>query len=240
VIIDLSGYVSFLPEANAWLHNFEALRRQAPPEKLRLVTIPSAPAEALVRLALALQPLELRSISATVLQSVSAWGKTGIEELETQTTHLLALQTAGTQLFDAQVAFNTLNRFGPSSRLDLSRAWMTLFAEMQSCWRGDAVFPTIQVIHVPVFYGVTFSVCAELASSTDAASIQIACKDAGISMLPVPDSPNNVSVAEATTIQLAASQPDPARPGTWWFWGAADNIRLPAWNAVKFAEKLAE
>ena len=30
-----------------------------------------------------------------------------------------------------------------------------------------------------------------------------------------------------------------AQPGSWWFWGAADNIRLPAANAVKLAEMLA-
>jgi aspartate-semialdehyde dehydrogenase len=240
VIIDLSGYAASLPEANAWLHNFAALRRQALTEKSRLVTIPSAPAEALVRLTLGLQALELRSINATVLQSVSAWGKTGIEELETQATHLLGLQTAGTQWFDAQLAFNTLSCFGPSSRFALSRALTILRAEMHSCWRGDVIFPAVQLIHVPVFYGVTFCACAELASSVDAASIQSACKDAGISVLPAPDGPNNVSIAEGTTIQLAQPQPDPAKPGTWWFWGAADNIRLPAWNAAKLAEKLFE
>jgi aspartate-semialdehyde dehydrogenase len=111
---------------------------------------------------------------------------------------------------------------------------------MRSCWRGDAVFSAVQLIHVPVFYGVTFSVFAELASSADAASIQSACKAAGISTLPPSDSPNNVTIAESTTIQLAAPQPDPFKPGTWCFWGAADNIRLPAWNAVKFAELSAE
>jgi len=31
---------------------------------------------------------------------------------------------------------------------------------------------------------------------------------------------------------------DAVRAGAWWFWGAADNLRLPAWNAVKLAEKI--
>jgi hypothetical protein len=40
-------------------------------------------------------------------------------------------------------------------------------------------------------------------------------------------------------IQLARPEADSSQPGTWWFWGAADNIRLPAANAVKLAEMLA-
>jgi len=39
---------------------------------------------------------------------------------------------------------------------------------------------------------------------------------------------------------LALPESDPAQPGTWWFWGAADNIRLPAATAIKLAEKLVE
>ena len=44
--------------------------------------------------------------------------------------------------------------------------------------------------------------------------------------------------AGETSIQLAKPETDPNAPGTWWFWGAADNIRLPAANAVKLAEML--
>ena len=38
----------------------------------------------------------------------------------------------------------------------------------------------------------------------------------------------------------AGPQADPAASGAWWFWLAADNLRLPAANAVKLAEKLLE
>jgi hypothetical protein len=37
---------------------------------------------------------------------------------------------------------------------------------------------------------------------------------------------------------LSEPKNDSSRPGLWWFFGAADNIRLPAYNAVKLAEKL--
>src|SRR5205823_13481696 len=63
---------------------------------------------------------------------------------------------------------------------------------------------------------------------------------ASLSRLQPPETPSNVTAAEAVAIQLAEAQVEPAKPGTWWFWGAADNVRLPAANAVKLAEKLAE
>src|ERR1700676_5321367 len=225
VVIDLSGHSAALAEAFAWFPGADKLR---------------APAEAIVRLSLSLQPLGLRHLSSTVFQPVATAGKRGIEELETQTSHLLSFQSPGKHLFDAQVAFNILDRFGPSSQFDLHRALGTLRTEVHACLHGNSVIPAIQLLHVPVFYGTTFSACGELDPSADAASIQSACKAGGFSVIPPPDTPTHVRVAEESVIQLAPAQSDPAKPGTWWFWGAADNIRLPAWNAVKLAEKLSE
>jgi aspartate-semialdehyde dehydrogenase len=240
VIIDLSGHSVSLTESPSWFRGIEKLRGHELAENLRLASIPSAPAEALIRLTLCLQGLGLRQGNATVLQSVSAWGRPGIEELEKQSSQLLSIQIPGKQLFDAQVAFNTLDRFGPTSRFDLRAASANLRSQVDACLRGTPVVPAIQLVHVPAFYGVTFSVCAELDTSVDAARMQSACTEAGFSVMPAPDSPNNLSVAEESAVQLAQAEPDPAKPGTWWFWGAADNIRLPAWNGVKLAEKLAE
>jgi aspartate-semialdehyde dehydrogenase len=239
-IVDLSGHAVSLADSVPWFRGLEKLRGQDLPEKPRLATIPSAAAEALIRLTLCLQGSSLSRLGGTVLQPISAWGKPGIEELETQSSQLLSFQTPGKQLFDAQIAFSTMDRFGPASRYDLRATLATLRAEVHSCLRGTAVVPAIQLVHVPVFYGTTFSAFVEVDSSVDAARIQSICKTGGFSALQAPDSPNNLSVAEESVMQLAQPEADPAKPGTWWFWGAADNIRLPAWNAVKLAEKLAE
>jgi aspartate-semialdehyde dehydrogenase len=239
-IIDLSGHSVAFVDSFAWFPSIEKLSGQALPEKRTLATIPSAAAEAIVRLAISLQGLGLRHLTCTVLQPASATGKLGIEELETQTTQLLAMQSPGKQLFDAQLAFNTLDRFGPSSRFHLRHAWEVLRNEVHSCLSEGSVTPAIQLLHVPVFYGVTFAACAELDPSVDAARIHDACKGGGFSLTHAPDSPSNVSVAEETVIHLGPAEADRTKPGTWWFWGAADNIRLPAWNAVRLAETLAE
>jgi aspartate-semialdehyde dehydrogenase len=170
---------------------------------------------------------------------VSAAGKTGIEELETQTKQLLSFQSPGKELFDAQVAFSSLERFGPQSRFELNSARLTLRNEISACLRNEAVLPAAQLVHVPVFYGVTFAACAKLDDGVEEEAISGACERGGF---PILDEwgigPNNISAAGETVIQLSKPKTDQLQPGSWWFWGAADNIRLPAWNAVKLAEKL--
>src|SRR5580693_6721162 len=242
LVIDLSGHSASVGEAVPWFRGFDSLHGQlsAADTQSKLVSIPSAAAEAIVRMAFGLADLRLRVLTATVLQPVSAWGKDAIEELEQQTSHLLAFQPAGTELFDGQIAFNTMMQFGEKSRFDLRAAAVTLRAEVSSCLRGSAVVPAIQVIHVPVFYGTTFSICAELDPTTDVNAVEAAIKAAGFSAKATNDPPNNISVAEDTVISLARPARDEAVPGVWWFWGAADNIRLRAWNAVKLVETLAE
>ena len=99
--------------------------------------------------------------------------------------------------------------------------------------------PAIQVVHAPVFYGSAFSATGVFDSGSEAGSIGQACEDAGFSLPVDADTgPSNVSVAGERTIHLATPQQDISNPETWWFWGAADNIRLPAANAVKLAEML--
>src|SRR6266550_4544326 len=115
MIIDLSGHSAAFANSFAWFPGLEKLRGEVLPTKPTVASIPSAAAEAIVRLALSLEDLGLSRLTSIVFQPVSAAGKRGVEELETQTSQLLSFQSAGKQLFDVQVAFNTRDRFGPAS-----------------------------------------------------------------------------------------------------------------------------
>jgi aspartate-semialdehyde dehydrogenase len=242
LVIDLSGHSATVAEAVPWFRGFDSLHGQlsAADTQSKLVSIPSAAAEGIVRMAFGLADLRLRALSVTVLQPVSAWGRFAIEELEQQTSKLLSFQPAGTELFDAQIAFNTMVQYGEKSRFDLRAAGATLRSEVSSCLRGSAVVPAIQLVHVPTFYGITFSMCAELDPTADVNAVEAAAKAAGFSVKAPDDPPNNINVAEETSIGLARPARDEAVPGIWWFWASADNIRLRAWNAVKLVETLAE
>jgi aspartate-semialdehyde dehydrogenase len=239
-IVDLSGGTVAGPATIAWFPKLDELLGRDFPVDTPAYAIPSAAGTAAAMLALALSKCGARRLTFEWFQPVSEAGRAGIEELETQTGQLLSFQSVGHPVFDAQVAFNMLDRYGSASRQKLAAVRERVRSETKACAGTAAVMPSIQVIHAPVFYGTTFSACAELEPGADAGKIAKACADAGFALhVPGETGPNNVSAAGEKVIQLTAPEADPAHPGTWWFWGAADNIRLPAANAVKLAEMLA-
>ena len=238
-IIDLSGAIAADSEAVSWFPKLDSLHGRTFPAEASVFAIPSAAGTGVASLALGLVKIGVSRLVVICFQPVSEAGRAGIEELESQTGQLLSFQGMGQPVFDTQVAFNLLDRFGPGSKHKLSVARERVRAETKACIGNKPVMPALQLIHAPVFYGTAFSACAELVPGTKVEEIVAACEDAGF-VIPTDGEagPSNVSVAGEKVARLAKPQEDPARPGAWWFWGAADNIRLPAANAVKLAEML--
>src|SRR5215469_1949929 len=164
------------------------------------------------------------------VQPVSAAGKPGIEELESQTGQLLSFQSVGKQVFDAQVAYAMLDRFGPSSSHSLSATLGLLRREVRAALPGSTNPPAIQLLHAPVFYGTTVTACAFMDRQAEAADIARLCSNAGFSLADTDGAPSNVTSAGEIALQLATPSPDSAARGAFWFWAAADNLRLPASN----------
>jgi aspartate-semialdehyde dehydrogenase len=236
-IVDLSG-ATCKNGATPWLNGVSSFGSGAAPPSRGLFLIPSAAAEAIAKLVLALSSLTLANFTAVAFQPVSGAGKAGIEELETQTGQLLSFQSPGKQLFDAQIAFNLLDRFGPGSLHRLGDFTLRVREEVRVCLQENTAMPAIQTLHAPVFYGMAFAACAELPKDVSSSAVLAACKSAGCLVTSEDAAPSNISVAGESFVHLAPPCQDSASPGSWWFWGAADNIRLPAWNAVQLAEKL--
>jgi aspartate-semialdehyde dehydrogenase len=240
-IVDLSGEFAGHSEAQTWLPKFDALADAQFNKDARVFAVPSAPAEITARLTIALRQWNHGSLTAVAFQPVSSSaGKPGIQELEAQTGQLLSFQSLGKEVFDAQVAFTMLDRFGSASRHNLQSSLEILRREVRACLPTDMTAPALQLLHSPVYYGTTVTACARLAASADAAGLTESCESLGFSITTEDAAPDNVSSAGETLLQLVPPLPDPSTPGTWWFWAAADNLRLPAANAVKLAEKLLE
>jgi len=238
-IIDLTGELAGQQGVNTWLsRSSERTPAQVPSSDKDAFAIPCASAEIITRLGLALDALHPSAISAIAFQPVSAAGRAGIEELETQTGQLLSFQPVGKQVFDAQVAYTMLDRFGESSRHLLSHSLEVLRREAKACLPTHINHVAIQLLHAPVFYGATVAVCAFLPSHVEAAIVAKLCKEAGFTLVDSETPPSNVSSAGEISLQLAAPSPDASVPSAFWFWAAADNLRLPASNAVKLAESL--
>src|SRR5262249_56333716 len=113
--------------------------------------VPSAAGTAAAALALALSRCGVNSIEFQWFQPVSEAGRAGIEELESQTGQLLSFQRVGQPVFDAQVAFSMLDRFGPGSSQRLEQARERVRRETTACLGKAVAAPAIQVLHAPAF-----------------------------------------------------------------------------------------
>lgn len=239
-VIDFTGKVLTKDlSVNPWFTKLDEFRGTEFRPRTQHFWIPSAPAVAAASLSLGLKQLGLKKMSITFLRPVSEAGRAGIEELESQTGQLLSLQSAGQPVFDTQVAFALSDRYGEESRENLSVCETGVREEVLMCTSGFGIRPAIRVLHAPVFYGYTFSANAELDTSATLERVRSACAAAGFGLTEKGAIVGNLTAAGENSIQLGQPEADPSQPESWWFWGAADNIRLPAWNGVKLAEKLA-
>src|SRR5262249_7663248 len=153
--------------------------------------IPSAAATAAASLSLALAKFDPEHFTLVALQPVSESGQKGIEELEHQTSQLLSFQPVGSPVFDTQVGFNLLDRFVPRCKEKLCGARGRLRRELSAILRSNTKTPAVQLVHAPVFYGVTFTFAAKLATTTDAAQLAAAAKAAGL-FVSADSGPSNV------------------------------------------------
>ena len=240
-IVDFSGASLSDPDSAPWFPKIETLTGKNIAKNSKRFCVFTAAATAVATLALALRRAGLQRLVTVVFHPVSEAGREGIEELETQTSQLLSFQTIGYPVFGTQAAFNLLPRYGSESRQDLQQSLLQIRAEVGTAV-GEATEDaniSVNLIHAPVFYGMTFSACADLRGKADLAILSEACKEAGFSLVPSGEAaPSNVSVAAENTVFLREPAPDASREGSWWFWGAADNLRLPAWSGCKLAEWL--
>jgi aspartate-semialdehyde dehydrogenase len=239
-VIDLSGAALSVKGAQVWFP-IDGIGHGAGKDKT-LFAIPSAPGIATARLLDVLGPLGLLHLALIFFRPVSEANRSGIEELEAQTTQLLSFQSTGQPVFDTQVAFTLLDHYGPASRENLQSTRARIRREAHAAaTERKLIHPSIQVLHVPVFYGYTFAAVVALNSNTTKDALVELCRKAGFTLNADAPSPlGNLTAAGDSAIHLALPEEDSAQPGTWWFWGAADNIRLPATTAVKLAEKLLE
>src|ERR1700682_505438 len=238
-VIDLSGGTASREETVPWFPKLDALRGREFPKDAPSFMIPSAAATAAAALTFALSKIGLRRVMAGCFHSAAEAGRLGIEELESQTGQLLSFQGVGQPIFDTQVAFNMLDRFGPASSQKLSAIRERVRTETDACLKDKCILHAIQLVHTPVFYGTAFSIYGELDTNADVDQILKACYESGF-VIPQDGEagPSNVGVAGEKEMQLAKPEADPSHPRVWWFWGAADNMRLPATNAVKLATML--
>ena len=240
-IIDFSRASLSDPDATPWFPGIEKLSGRSIAKNAKTFSVFSVAGTAVASLGLLLRRYGLLRLVVVFHQPVSEAGRRGIEELETETSQLLSFQPVGCEVFGTQTAFNLLPRYGEKSGQDLLRHELGIRAEVSAAVGDPAEDAKISLnlIHAPVFYGMTFSACADLETELKLETLEDELRQGGFVLIPTTEpGPSNVSVAGENSISLRVPQRDSARASSWWFWGAADNLRVPAWSGCKLAEWL--
>jgi aspartate-semialdehyde dehydrogenase len=174
---------------------------------------------------------------ATVFEPASENGQKGMDELHEQTVNLLSFQELPKNVFDIQVAFNMVARYGQRSKLSLQSVSERIMKHYRQVAHG-ATEPALQVLHAPVFHGHGFSVYFEMEKPVALADFSAALAGEHIVVSAGPDeSPTSVSAAGQGDIQVAITIDLNYKNGVW-LWATTDNLRVAALSAVECAETL--
>src|SRR5262249_31857530 len=182
---------------------------------------------------------DIRRAVATVFEPVSEQGRRGMDELHEQTVNLLSFQQMPTKVFDSQVAFNMIGRYGPESAQSLEAIERRIGKHLRLLLGDRFAMPALMLVEAPVFHAHTFSVYVELEKTVSARDLGQAMAGEHLQIARSPeDAPSNVNVAGKNEI-LATVRADPSQENGFWIWAAVDNLRLAAITAVDCANALA-
>jgi aspartate-semialdehyde dehydrogenase len=175
---------------------------------------------------------------ATAFEPASERGKRGMDELHEQTVNLLSFQQLPKTIFDSQVAFNLIDRYGEKSLPSLATIEKRISTDFQSIVHGKVAVPSLMLLQAPIFHGHAFSLYIELErpAKVEEVTKAIAGEHVDVSQGD-EDSPSNVNAAGQDNIQVVV-RPDSKRDNGFWIWAASDNLRISALAAAECAESL--
>ncbi len=241
-IIDLSGALE--EESGAQVRSLWLERERGEMWKPELQPAPCVVANSTaVTLALLLLRARkagaIRSVVATAFEPASEQGQKGMDELHQQTVNLLSFQPLPKDVFDEQVAFNMLARYGPKSKLSMDSLEARIRRHYRKIAGPDAPRPAVMLLQPPVFHGHALAIYLEMEQAVDQEHLAQALAGDHVTLATSePESqPSNVNTAGQANI-LVALKKEPSRPNIVWLWAAADNLRIAALTAVECAESM--
>jgi len=203
---------------------------------------------AAVALALFLRRLhandEIRRSIIHIFVPASEHGTPGIEELQQQTVSLLSFKSLPKAIFDAQLSFNMLARYGESAPAPLEEFELRIERHLATLLdlpgEGEnAPMPSLRVVQAPVFHGYSFSAWVQFENNPGVEALESSLAIAAIDVRGADfEPPTNVGQTGQSGVSVGAIAPDRNDPEACWFWLVADNLRISAENAVAVARQL--
>jgi len=240
-IIDLSALLEDQPGATVRSLWIERERGQVAPPELQPGPCVTAHPVAVTLGLLLLRARKLgaiRRVVATVFEPASERGQRGMDELHQQTVNLLSFQPLPKDVFDAQIAFNLVARYGQKSHPALNSVEARVLRHYQIIAGADAPQPSLIMLQAPIFHGHALAVFLEMETSAALGTLSQALTGDHVTVAGADeDAPSNVSSAGQSDIQLWL-KPDALQPNGVWLWAAVDNLRVSALTAVDCAESM--
>jgi len=176
---------------------------------------------------------------ATVFEPASEHGQKGMDELHEQTVNLLSFQQMPKKIFDTQVAFNMVSRYGEQSAPALATVENRIRNHFQRIAGQRVIMPSLLLLQVPIFHGHAFAINFEVEKPVDLEGMMQALAGDHVNItLGAEDAPSNVNAAGQGDVQVSVVA-DASRPNGFWLWAASDNLRIAAATAVECAESMA-
>jgi len=230
-LIDLTGTLGLLPSARLRAPMVETSPSSAGEHHTHVVAHPAA-------IALAILRQQLQGVArwvVTIAEPASERGRAGVEELQQQAVALLSFKQLPQKVFDAQLAFNLLPRYGDDAPESLAAMEERIAQHLQALSpRGPQ--PSLRLLQAPVFHGHTFSVWVEFEKPIALDDLEAELVSDWIDLrTSQTEPPTNIGIAQQAGLQVNV-QFDRVNPRAAWFFAAADNIKLTADNAVQIAQ----
>jgi aspartate-semialdehyde dehydrogenase len=222
-----------------WIER-ELNQSRAPELQPEPVVVAHPAAQVLAMLLLRSQKLaEVRSAIATVFEPASEHGRRGMDELHEQTVSLLSFRDLPKTVFDTQVAFNMVARYGESSKPPLESVEHRITSHLRQLTGQRIKVPSLMLLQAPSFHGHVFSVYVELEKPIAAGDLSNALAGEHVEITRSADEwPSNVNAAGQDAI-LVAVRNDVENNRGFWITAAVDNLRVAAMTAVECAETMA-
>jgi aspartate-semialdehyde dehydrogenase len=242
VLIDLTGALEDQPQARLRAPSAEPIDAalQDANSKRDAVHVIAHPAAIGISMLLAalVHRTTIRRALVHIFEPASERGKKGVDELQQQTVAVLNFQKLKTNVFDAQLSFNMLARYGEEAMEPIEGVEQRIERNVASLLSAYPAIPmpSLRLIQAPVFHGHSFSLWVEFAENPGVAALAEVLQEAGIDVHP-DEPPSNANIAGQSGLSAGAITIDSNQPRAAWIWAVADNFRLAAENAVAVARE---
>ena len=234
VLVDLTHATEDHPRSCIRAPYVEPPGFRAPEDAVHSIAHPAAIAIALILPRLHAR-FPIRRSLIHIFEPASERGMPGVEELQQQTVSLLSFKGMPKKIFDGQLSYNMLARYGEEAPVSLETLELRIERHLATLLSraAPAPMPSLRLVQAPVFHGYSLSLWLEFVDNPGVEAVEAALAGDHVDVRHSDlDPPSSVGMAGQDGIAVGAVTMDRNAGQACWCWLAADNLRLAAENAV--------